>query len=381
MENKFIEKQVLEILKQPPLEYLGASGCVHYVGKNLWIKKNEYLVVSPYDNGFRIECQIYENILNKISSINLPKYYGTFLEDSVLVLENINGKMLYDIYDTLNFSDILKIIIQVLYNIICFEQKGLTHNDLHSQNIIIKELEQPKIFYYKFRNVKLTFMTKYLAKIIDFEEASIYHENIERNFSRSIENTSSKSRDTYIFLSCLYSAGKNGDLKRLLEVKFPDLVGSFPKNSFSYIHSHISPKKYLDTEKVFVDIIKTFRDIFWIDTEIIIPEPNDTLIYGDTENIDIGYPIYNSLKGEYFHIVRELSGFGYNWIENADKLSKILLEKYPDKDSKILEEASLWLTNPIKLREPTDFEKSIDFSPSINIPQKFTPNIDLFWTI
>lgn len=381
MENKFIENQVLEILKQPPLEYLGASGCVHFAGKDIWLKKNEHLVISPYDNGFRIECQIYENILDKILSINIPKYYGTFLEGSVLALENINGKMLYDIYDNLDFSDILKIIVQVLYNIICFEQKGLTHNDLHSQNIIIKELDQPKIFYYKFKKVKLTFMTKYLAKIIDFEQSSIYHEHVERNFSQGVENTSCKSRDTYIFLSCLYSTGKNRDLIRWMDVNFSELVSSFPKNSFSYIHTHICPKKLLDTEKVFVSTIKTFRDIFWIDKEIIIPEPNNSLIYGDTKNIDIGYPIYNSLKPEYFHIVRELWNFGYNWIENADNLRKKLLEKYPDKDTKILEEASLWLTNPIKLREPTDFEKSIDFFPSINIPQKFTQNIDLFWTI
>ena len=378
-----LEKKISEILNDERNEkkYIGASGCTYFEGERLWLKKiNKY--PHPRDNSFRVEAQIYEHVLSQINVINLCKYYGTFLNGTVIALEKIDGTNLYYLADKLSFSDLLKVIIQLLYTLICFEKKGLYHNDLNTQNVIIQKLDTETVFIYKYKNRKITFETKYLLKIIDFEKASIYHDQVERNFSESPERIGEDSRDIYVFLSCLYNTGKNNDFNDWLKKTFPLLVNSFPKNSFSHIYSYITPKKYVNTENLFLFIVQNFKELFWTDLKAPNNDSKIEITYGDIDNIDIDYLIYKYLNPDNFHIVRELANLGYNWLEESNNLFQKLCEKYPEISKEVLIEGSFWLSNPIKLREPSLFEKEAgkDYTCPISIPQKLTENMDIRWT-
>jgi len=83
-----------------------------------------------------------------------------------------NSVVLGDFLDKVNFSEAdFKAIIFQIASSLFYLQKGLpgfTHNDLHTDNILVITHSKAETFHYK----KLSFQSKYSIRIIDFGQAS-----------------------------------------------------------------------------------------------------------------------------------------------------------------------------------------------------------------
>lgn len=178
---------------------------------------------SKFDNSLQVEQQIYtnvtENLINNFhtphltSCIGLVKLCDTdslfdklskqqqenfekatknidwnvYNENkaSILILSKSSGKTLHYYMDSdmLFTDDKFNIIFQILYTLKCFSQIGLTHNDLHLNNIFVDELDTPdERIYYISEDKWVKMKIKYDVKIFDFDRGAIYHPAVERNF-------------------------------------------------------------------------------------------------------------------------------------------------------------------------------------------------------
>jgi len=108
---------------------------------------------------------------------------------SMIILEKSNGITLHRFlkqYKTLGIDDeiLFDIIFQLLYTLRCFEKLGLTHNDLHFDNIFIEKLGYPEERIYYISDSKwVKINAEYDIKLYDFDRASIYHPSVDRNFT------------------------------------------------------------------------------------------------------------------------------------------------------------------------------------------------------
>jgi hypothetical protein len=223
------------------------------------LKINEKINI---DNSLEVETCIYKNIIQSLlynkNTPNLTSYLGSYkcdeliLNDSdskilnneinylksknpklnidkkqLLILEKSGGLTLNDflINNNTKESDILSIMIQIIYTLTIFEDKHLKHNDLHGGNIFIETLpDEISLFYandvYGKANSYLKLKTKYIAKIYDFDSSSVYYNpSIPRNFSLDFVycnfagqcNGINPKFDLYTFLYVilLFSDGKN----------------------------------------------------------------------------------------------------------------------------------------------------------------------------
>jgi hypothetical protein len=88
-------------------------------------------------------------------------------------------------YLEMSLNDLIGITFQILYTLAVFKNILLSHNDLHPGNIII---ENKYIKYsYKINEQIVTLECNYLVKIFDFDNASIYNENVCRNIKLDYE--------------------------------------------------------------------------------------------------------------------------------------------------------------------------------------------------
>jgi hypothetical protein len=99
-----------------------------------------------------------------LGSSKNPLAYIYAYEDNSMVL----GRFL----ESVNFSEVdFKAIIFQIATSLFYLQKGLpgfTHNDLHTDNVLVITHSKPETFHYK----KLSFQSKYSIRIIDFGQAS-----------------------------------------------------------------------------------------------------------------------------------------------------------------------------------------------------------------
>lgn len=109
-------------------------------------------------------------------------------------------------------NDVLEVMFQVFYTLLCFYNICLQHNDLHFGNIFVEELPAPVNLYYKTSSnqyVRLT--TKYMIKIYDFDRGSSPH--VQRNIfidyffckKHGQCNAPRSKVDIFNFLSSLYT--------------------------------------------------------------------------------------------------------------------------------------------------------------------------------
>ena len=97
----------------------------------------------------------------------------------LLFTEYVGDKSFENILENIEEYNIINIYLQVVLSLNAINQYyNFSHNDLHLGNIIIMELEEPKILTYKVllndKKVKINLkVDKYLTKIIDFGFSSI----------------------------------------------------------------------------------------------------------------------------------------------------------------------------------------------------------------
>jgi len=79
-------------------------------------------------------------------------------------------------------QDILGVIFQILYTLVCFYNIGLVHNDLHFDNIFIEDMERPiTMFFMRGDDKFIQLTTRYIPKIYDFDRGSIIHKGVPLN--------------------------------------------------------------------------------------------------------------------------------------------------------------------------------------------------------
>jgi ankyrin repeat protein len=209
------------------------------------------------NNSLDVEVCIYKNIVNTLIISNytphLMSYLGSYncydliLNDSdnkilnkeidllvrknpnlntnkkrLLILEKSSGITLNNFLKNKKTkeSDILSIMIQVIYTLIIFDDKHLKHNDLHGGNIFIETLPTEISLYYA-NNTKgnetsyIELKTKYIAKIYDFDRGSVYYNPaIPRNVMLDVDfcnfvgecNGLNNKFDLYTFLYVLLTS-------------------------------------------------------------------------------------------------------------------------------------------------------------------------------
>ena len=146
------------------------------------------------DNSLNIEAKLYEHVLSKLLYKNYNPHiigYINYIRDennNYLYLEMNKGKTFDKFLRTekVELNDLLSILFQLLYTLSVFNNILLSHNDLHSRNILI---ENKYINYnYKINNKIYMLKSRYLVKVFDFDNSSIYDENICRNIKLDYQN-------------------------------------------------------------------------------------------------------------------------------------------------------------------------------------------------
>lgn len=176
-----------------------------------------------FDNSLIVEQQIYiniiENLINNLHTPHLTPFIGfvkscntdKLLEKlnpdervkfqnamkiikkdnyimnnvSLLILGKSEGKTLFDYMNSniLSISEKFSIIFQILYTLRCCEKIGLSHNDLHSNNIFIDKIIPQERIYYISDDKWVKIVIEYDVKIYDFDRGSVYHPAVDRNFN------------------------------------------------------------------------------------------------------------------------------------------------------------------------------------------------------
>ena len=137
-----------------------------------------------------------DSLLEKLNPVEIRNFKAAmrtiYEEDydlnnaSLLILGKSGGKTFraYLLEKTLSTSDKFSLLFQIFYTLRCFEKIGLSHNDLHMDNIFVDKLEVPQErIYYISDNKWVKILVQYDVKIYDFDRGSIYHPSVERNFT------------------------------------------------------------------------------------------------------------------------------------------------------------------------------------------------------
>lgn len=206
--------------------------------------------ISKLNNSLIVEQQIYKNIItnlvNNKHTPNLISYLGDIfctsnsfkipesevdnLKDSLqetdsefydmtkynlLILEKaLNEKTLVQWFDDHHTSEeVLSVILQILYTLVCFNNIGLIHNDLHPGNIFVEDTGRKIPIYLKYDEGKyIKLETRYIPKIYDFDRGSIIHPAVNLNTELDIFfcnkfktcNIQNEKFDMFQFVAILY---------------------------------------------------------------------------------------------------------------------------------------------------------------------------------
>jgi hypothetical protein len=84
--------------------------------------------------------------------------------------------------ESLNFEEVLSILFQIYYTLICFNRFNLRHNDLHFNNILLEELSEYTEIYFEVPEIGIVkIKTKFIVKIYDYDRSSALYPGIDRN--------------------------------------------------------------------------------------------------------------------------------------------------------------------------------------------------------
>src|SRR5207253_2919906 len=83
-------------------------------------------------------------------------------------------------------NDFVCILTQLYWTLCCFERFGISHNDLHLENILLKIISKPEVLSFLFEEIDHTWtlvrlQTRYLVKIYDMDQASATFPGVSRN--------------------------------------------------------------------------------------------------------------------------------------------------------------------------------------------------------
>lgn len=225
------------------------SDLLHSTNRNIVIKLTfEHL--NPLENLLEVERAIYRNIItnliNNKHTPNLMAYLGdstctaekfAMSRDQAIIFKNLYDDIDGDEYNkniyhllvmekSLNSTtmgkwfkenhsekEILAVIFQVLYTLVCFANIGLSHNDLHPGNIFIEDFgKEITLYFQRSDNKYIKLVTRYIPKIYDFDRGSIVHPAVPINLGLDKDyckeygtcNYANEKFDMYQFISTLH---------------------------------------------------------------------------------------------------------------------------------------------------------------------------------
>ena len=201
-----------------------------------------------------------ENIIHSLNNLN--EFYKTFDKSNYsIIMEYIEGIQFTEFLDGEKFdiTDVINILLQVTLALNAVNQHfEFIHNDLTSDNIIIRRLKKEKIISYKVllngKLVKINLKTYFNVKIIDFGLSKIsfnYNNKIYKYNPYNSRNT--KSDDIYkLFEYAYYSPYGSSYIESIYEYIENNLYKSYDEILY-YIIYESEFKKYLD----FSDLMKS----------------------------------------------------------------------------------------------------------------------------
>lgn len=131
-------------------------------------------------------------LLAKIEEMNLHLKYNEFLSERekeihlneihLLCIEKVEGKVTsfedflkryYRGDINIKDDDITAILFQIIYTLYIFNLCGLRHNDLHLENILIQEMDEPFNHKYTVQSTNFYINSIYNVYIIDYDRSSV----------------------------------------------------------------------------------------------------------------------------------------------------------------------------------------------------------------
>ncbi len=224
------------------MKYLEANP--KYIMDKLEDKYDKELIFTKKSSGIKIYSMKYKNI-NNIFLIKFWEKENTFINESLISITTINKvrkKLLnfsiiygitknyeyenkkyfvsfYEYIDGISLNEFMKnasekdldcIILQVIYALAYVHKNYcFVHNDLHTKNIIIKELDKEYNIPYYDKDDKLFYIkSKYLPVIIDFEGSCVKYKDKIISLQHDMKGTiiingSFDMYDVLYFLRCI----------------------------------------------------------------------------------------------------------------------------------------------------------------------------------
>jgi len=285
-------------------------------------------------NNLEVETAVYENIIDKLVSNNncpfLINFYGAYkcnignntLFNNVLIKDEINkyikayatkknnlnllflersyDKTFYgfDFTQIHEFNDYISIIFQLLYTLTCFERENVRHNDLHGNNIFIKELDEYVDLYFQpsSEDVYIKIKTKYIVDLYDFDRATVrYNLSIPRNnflddFYCKNYGTCNLLNNKYDLFTIIFNI-KESMIPRMTDKKSANIISSF-------IDLIVDPIFYNKNTRVDVNGEITIRnllavDVYPTDKELMLPSDALNFLVNKDFGIKTSFEIYD----------------------------------------------------------------------------------------
>ena len=130
----------------------------------------------------------YEHCGNKFSIFIMQAITG--YRDHYLSVHSFLNNEHPDINQRFTHDELIKIcyqlFFQLCYTYIIFKKFGIRHNDLHSGNALVEYSEEPKLYYYHYKEHTYKTYSQFNLKIFDFDRSAktsgyiIYNHNLDR---------------------------------------------------------------------------------------------------------------------------------------------------------------------------------------------------------
>jgi hypothetical protein len=284
------------------------------LGKNV-VMKISYPSKIKYETGIYIEEAIYRVIIDSLL-INTPclvRYLGTirckeqlvlpekdrktvkkFISENKSVIDiNTEPMIIFTEMSTgLAFKkwlsvkerskdELYQVLFLIFYTLKCFQNIGLYHNDLHSGNIFIEEKEL--LLYFKLKNKVVKLKTRYLPKLYDYDQSSIFYPGVERNVDLDTEfcplhticNFPSKKRDTFTVIAYLLDDIRDYSYKKQVVA---DLKGAF---NYSWVSAHMMERTFYPEDDKYISDLDNIMNIIVKkgDFEVLKRPPKNSTVF------------------------------------------------------------------------------------------------------
>lgn len=379
--------------------------------------KLSFKPLSRFYNNYVVESQIYSHILKNLQcdTYHIPSSFSVqstsvdgISECEMRNIQNWNCQqgcldfksvqalsVRNEGFDTLQSSwasdlNNPQIVFQVLYTIACFERVGLRHNDLHPGNIVFKT-EATNTFAnlkYQIGGKVVSFSTKKLVTIVNYERSSIYNSQVERNgyldYLQEFQGKTSQfnglndGHDTFKFLSSY----DRGLMRIWLDFVCPKLFSVHYEDNT--IPQNVNPHNFIpDTLSLLSSLANHFPNDFKYEqindncelyTDVWCL-PDNTAMKPFTQSIPFFVTNSFVMTPKYTnHIYNELLDIGYNWKLQSSKLFSEIYKEYGSSESFVnLQKACIKVTNPLETTDSTKLEENVlkKFKHQVKISQKY----------